>query len=152
MSHQFEIAEEPGRHVAVTRFTATAAEIGQRMGPAFGAVYASLERHGLHAEGPAVAYYVMGADAFDVRAGFVVAEPVEPDGEVEPFRLPARRYVATTYVGPYEQLPTVYAALEAWAREEGHSLDQEGMWEEYLTGPEVAADQQVTRICWPLAD
>jgi effector-binding domain-containing protein len=142
---------EPQRHLAVKRFTATADQIGPLVGEAFGAVYHFVGRHGLTPVGAPIACYVMGSGQdFDVRAGCEVGVPVQPEGDIEPYLLPGGPALTTEHVGPYDELPKAYEALEAHARETGHDLDMTVMWEEYLTGPEVPPDQTRTVIHWPL--
>jgi effector-binding domain-containing protein len=151
MLYEIREQQEPDRHLAVSRFTAGPDQIGARMGPAFGSVYAYLGRHGLEPLGPPFGCYEMGArEAFEVRAGCVVADPVEAEGDVEPFFLPGGPALVTEHVGPYDALPKAYEALEAHAREFGQELDPNLMWEEYLTGPEVPPEQMRTVVHWPL--
>lgn len=151
MSYEIREQQEPDRHLAVRRLTATADQIGPLIGEAFGAVYAYVGRHGLAPQGAPVACYAMdGGEPFEVRAGCVVDVPVEAEGVVEPFLLRGGPALTTEHVGPYGELPKAYAALEAYARESGHELDLTTMWEEYLTGPEVPPDQMRTVIHWPL--
>jgi effector-binding domain-containing protein len=150
MSYEIREQHEPDRHLAVRRFSARPDQMGAMVGPAFGSVFAYLGRHGLTPLGPPCACYEMGAATFVVRAGCVVTSPVEAEGDVEPFFLPGGPALVTEHVGPYDQLPKAYDALEAHAREFGQELDRDLMWEEYLTGPEVAPEQMRTVIHWPL--
>jgi effector-binding domain-containing protein len=151
MTYEITRVDEPARHLAVTRFMAKPDEIGAHIGGAFGTVAAHRGRLGITAVGSAVACYRIGGPAFEVRAGFEVAEPVEPLGPIEPWLLPAGDALRTVHVGPYEELPKAYEALEARARELGVALDPATMWEEYLTGPEVPPEQMRTVVHWPLA-
>jgi effector-binding domain-containing protein len=151
MTYEITRLEEPARHLAVTRFVARPDEIGGHIGGAFGTVAAHLGRLGITPVGAAVACYRMGGPAFEVRAGFEVDEPVEPQGSIEPWVLPAGDALTTVHVGPYEELTKAYEALEARARELGVTLDPATMWEEYMSGPEVPPEQMRTVIHWPLA-
>jgi effector-binding domain-containing protein len=151
MDYNITILHEPGRHLAVSRFEGSPAEIPDRIGAAFCDVGAYLETHGISPAGPAVAYYDMrGPSAFTVSAGFVVHEPVDGDDTVRPLQLPAVKVLTTTHKGPYTDLPKAYDALMAKAVELGQSLDQKVMWEEYLTGPETPSERHVTVIRWPI--
>ncbi len=78
----------------------------------------------------------MPAETVEVVVGFPVAGPITPpDGEVEPFELPAGRVVTGTHVGPpYETLEQTYGELMAWTGAQGLTL-AEGMWESYLSDP-----------------
>lgn len=152
MSYEITQRQEPDRHLAVKRFTATPDRIGPLVGEAFGLVYQYVSRHGLTPMGPPVACYLMdGGDAFEVLAGcVVVGAPIEAEGAVEPFLLHGGATLTTEHVGPYEELPKAYEALEAYAREAGQDLDRTVMWEEYLTGPDVPPAEMRTVIHWPL--
>ncbi|WP_350275701.1 GyrI-like domain-containing protein [Kribbella sp. HUAS MG21] len=151
MKYQITERNEPERHLAVTRFTTTVAEISTRMGAAFATVFGYLAEHGIDPAGAPTAYYVMGEDTFEVRVGCEVRDPVKPDDPIEPFVLPAAVTLSTVHVGPYDDLPNAYDALGTRAGELGLTLDPMHMWEEYLTGPEVPPNSQRTEIHWPLA-
>jgi effector-binding domain-containing protein len=152
MSYEIRERQEPDRHLAVVRFSASPDQIGTRMGQAFGAVYQYLGRHGLEPQGPPVGCYEMGGGpAFGVRAGCVVAAPIDAEGDVEPYFLSGGTTLVTEHVGPYVELSKAYEALEVHAREHGQELDGGVMWEEYLTGPEVPPEQMRTVVHWPLA-
>lgn len=157
MDYQISTTREPGRNLAVSSFDATPDQIPERIGAAFGAVMASLQRRGLTASGPAVAFYEMSPDepgvvSFRVSAGFFVPEPVAPDGDVRPLRLPEREMLTTVHVGAYTDLPAAYQALQKHAAEEGLTLAQDVMWEEYLTPPETPPDRHRTVVAWPLVE
>jgi effector-binding domain-containing protein len=151
MSYEIREVREPDRHLAVTRFTASPDQIGARMGQAFGAVFQYLGRRGLAPLGPPVGCYEMSAGTtFEVRAGCVVSVPIEAEDDVEPYFLSGGPTLVTEHVGPYDELPKAYEALQARALELGQELESAVMWEEYLTGPEVPPDQMRTVIHWPL--
>lgn len=152
MTYEITQLKEPGRHLAVTRFTGrSAADISTHMGAAFGTVFGYLGRHGIDPLGPPVACYDMGAgDTFEVRVGCEVEHPVQAEGDIEPYDLPACDTLSTVHLGPYDELPKAYEALEARARELGVQLDPVVMWEEYLTGPEVPPEETRTVIHWPV--
>lgn len=151
MLYEIREQQEPDRHLAVTRFSASPDRIGARMGPAFGAVYAYVGRHGLQPVGAPVGCYEMGSGTtFEVLAGCVVEVPIEAEGDIEPYVLRGGPALTTVHAGPYDDLPKAYEALEAHAREFGLELDMSTMWEEYLTGPEVPPEQMRTVIHWPL--
>lgn len=150
MEYNVRIEKASPRDVAVSRFEATGETIARLIGPAFGAVAADLGRRGIAITGPAVAAFDVRDDGFAVAAGFVVGEPVTPDGVVEPLALPAAEVATTVHVGPYEGLPEAYAAIKASAARHGRELDEHRMWEEYLDGPEVAPEKNRTVVSWPL--
>ena len=63
--------------------------------------------------------------------------------------LPETDALATVHTGAYTGLPGAYADLEHEARDRGVTLDPTAMWEEYLDGPDVPAEQTRTRVVWP---
>lgn len=150
MDYDVRIMEEPGRHLAVTRFRAEPEQIAARIGPAFGTVMAYLDRHGLRPSGPAVGYYDIAGERFDVAAGFVVPAAIEAEVDVEPLTLPAGEVLSTLHVGSYAELPKAYDALQTEATRLGRELDRSVMWEEYLTGPDTPERLQCTLVTWPV--
>lgn len=150
----YEIIEDtaPARYLAVKRFSASPDQMGARISAAFGEVFGYLGRHRIAPLGPPVGCYEMGSGKFVVRAGTAVDVPISAEGDVEPYYLPETEVLSTVHVGPYDELPKAYDALEARARELGRELDPTLMWEEYLSGPEVPADQMRTVVHWPLRD
>ena len=148
--HEVTEQVEEIRHAAVVRFSASPDQIPERIGPAFGAVFAYLDRHGVAPVGPPVGCYLTGSDTFEVRAGCVVGTPIEAEGEVEPFDLPGGDALAVLHVGSYQDLPQAYEAIQARALELGRTLGGL-MWEEYLTGPGSPPEQMRTVVHWPLA-
>ena len=150
MKYEVDILEAPARHLAVTRFSAPPAEIGEQMGRAFGIVMSYAAAHGIHTEGPAVAYYVRKDGSFDVSAGFPVTNPMATDREVVPFDLPAREVARTTHIGGYERLMEAYRELHREVERRGRVLDEDVMWEEYWSGPEVPEAEHRTVVFWPL--
>jgi effector-binding domain-containing protein len=151
MSYEISKQQEPDRHLVVKRFTATPDRIGPLVSEAFGVVYEFVGRHGLRPIGAPVACYLMGpGDEFEVLAGCALESPIEPEGALEPYLLHGCTTLATEHVGPYDELPKAYEALEAHARATGEELDRTVMWEQYLTGPEVPPEKMRTIIHWPL--
>lgn len=150
MNHTIDDAHEAGRLIAATSFPWAHEDIAELMTRSFGNVARYLAGIGVPITGPAVGYYVKGADGFEVAAGFVVDQRFEGDGTVVPMRLPAGRVLTTVHVGPYERLTETYDAMQDYAARHHLVLNQEAMWEEYLSGPEVEPEQIHTRVTWPV--
>ena len=152
MPYNVEIKQIESRPVAAVKFTAGVAEMASKFGAAFGQIMQYVTQSGAQIAGPAIGYYEqLGNERFNVTAGFVVAQPIEGDGQVVPFELPAGKIATTMHVGPYETLPEAYAALMEQAEAQGMEIDMTSpMWEEYLTGPDVPPEQTQTVICWPV--
>ncbi len=152
MPYRVEIKEVAARPAAVVRFTAGVPEMGDKMGAAFGQVMQYVAQAGAQIAGPAIGYYEqLGDERFDVHAGFIVAAPIEGDGTVLPFELPAGKVATTMHVGPYETLPEAYAALAEQTKALGAEIEMGApMWEEYLSGPETPPEQTQTLVYWPI--
>lgn len=151
MPYQVHTINLNARHLAVRKFAGDLTTIGQQMGEAFGAVMAYAGRAGVQVQGPAFAVYDMHPNGtFDVAAGFPVSAPVDGDGNVVPYELPACEAATTTHIGPYDALSDAYAAIEAWIKENSREPLSSIMWDEYWSGPEVPQDQARTEIFQPL--
>jgi len=69
---------------------------------------------------PLVRYLVIDMPKrIEIEVGVPVAKAVKGDGRVRPGVLPAGRYVALTYVGPYDGMVQANADLQAWAEKRG---------------------------------
>lgn len=108
---------------------------------------------GLAVIGPPFGFYPrMPTDTVEVLAGFPVAAPVTPDGDVTAFTLPGGEVVTGMHVGSYDTLSETYVELTGWAAAEGLTL-AEHMWESYVSDPEEEPDPSrwQTMVRWPLA-
>lgn len=152
MVYEIETRNVPAFYLAAVKFTATIPEIGQHIGPAFGAVMQYLERTGVQTLGGAVALYepASGAQAFHVTAGFTIPSPIEGDGHVVHVEVSASEAAFTTHVGPYEELPRAYEAIQEWLKQNGREAADAPVWEEYHSGPETPPAEIRTDIYWPL--
>ena len=152
MDYAIEIKHVEAKPVAAVKFTATTAEMAGKFGAAFADIMQYATRAGAQIMGPAIGYYEqLGNDRFNVTAGFIVAGPIEGDGHVVPFELPACEVATVLHVGPYDTMQEAYAALMEQVKATGKEIDMTSpMWEEYLTGPEVPPDKTQTMICWPV--
>ena len=77
--------------------------------------------------------------------------PAEGEGDVWADTLPEGPAAVTVHSGPYDQLPSAYAALEQWIAANG--LQPVGApWEAYLNDPADYPDPQdwKTEVCWPV--
>jgi effector-binding domain-containing protein len=149
MTYQIELKSQPRRDLAVVKFRSSVADIGPRIGAAFGAAHAYLVQAGIQVQGPAIAVYTPGGQEFEIAAGFVVPAAVEGDGNVVPAELPACDAAVTMHMGSYESLPAAYTAIQSWMAANGR-VPSETMWEEYWSGPSTPPDQTRTDIVWPV--
>ena len=112
---------------------------------------------GLHIVGPPFGFYPqMPSATVVVEAGFPVSAPVTgdvgPRGDAHHLVLPGGRAVQVVHVGPYDTMDQTYADLESWMAGQG-LRPSAGMWECYLSDPEVEPDPATWRtlIVCPLA-
>ncbi|NJD09988.1 MAG: GyrI-like domain-containing protein [Gemmatimonadetes bacterium] len=166
MSHTTLAAEE----VTVPAVTAVQAdcmagsgpaEIGAVMRAAFPRVGAYLQAHGLECTGAPRAIYTTFTGS---ETRFTLAMPCAPppapvpeaDG-VAVRELPARSVLRFTHRGPYQELGATYGEITRWLIAHDY-LENEagwtrfaGMWEEYVSDPDVVPPAElVTLIYLPL--
>lgn len=138
--------------VAALRESVPMAEMTQFFDRAFHAVAEAVGRQGVPFAGPPVGvYFGTPTDTVDVAAGFPLAGPFEPTGDVTTLTLPAGRAAQVVHVGSYDTMVGTYDRIAAWVREQGLDVD-ELMWETYLTEPTPDGDPSAMRtlITWPL--
>jgi effector-binding domain-containing protein len=153
MAYNVQLRHRPRRHLAVVKFECGVPDIGRNMSQAFSDVAEYLQNEGIEMQSPAIAYYEPAAPGFKISAGFPVAEPVKGNGRVVAAVLPESDVATTTHVGPYNQLPVAYEAIQAWMKaNEREPADVGGgvMWEEYWTPPPAPPAQTRTDVYWPL--
>ena len=116
---------------------------------AFPELFGWLEATGTTMTGaPFIRYHVIDMAAeLDIELAVPVPGPVEPSGRIQPGVLPGGRYVVLLHTGPYDGLVAANGALQAWAAEQGitldHSADERtwpGRLERYLTDPSAEPD------------
>ena len=126
----------PGQHIAVVRRQVPPGQIREFVDDALVVVLDRAATHGWQLSGRPLARYRRNGSAVEVEAGFPVAHPVEPSGQVLPSRLPAGPVVTVLHVGPRDQVEAAYAAARAWMEEQ--QLELVGTpWECYLDEPDA---------------
>jgi effector-binding domain-containing protein len=148
-----EIVElEPQEAIAV-RGEVGIAELAQFFERAFTEAAQAAGATGVEIVGPPFGFYPeMPTDSVVVEAGFPVSAPGGAHGDAHGLVLPGGRAVVAMHVGPYETLEQTYAELQSWMSE--HGLEPAaGMWECYLSDPEIEPDpaRWQTRIVCPIA-
>jgi effector-binding domain-containing protein len=108
---------------------------------------------GVDVIGPPFGFYPEApTETVAVEAGFPVSAPAEARGNAHRFVLPGGRAVRAIHVGSYETMDRTYAELQSWMAVRGLQPSV-GMWECYLSDPEVECDPASwrTRIIWPIS-
>lgn len=143
----YEIQSEtrPEQPAAVAEATLPVPDIGPWLATTYGRIFSSMTRQGHAPIGPPFArYHHLEDDRFAVEAGFPVAEPVEPDGEVHASTLPGGQAATTIHVGPYDEIEPAYTALASWVIERGGEPTGDP-WEVYYSDPEEQPDPATWR-------
>jgi effector-binding domain-containing protein len=150
VTYEILVKDLPRRFAAVVRFQARPSEMGPIMPHVYGQVMAFLGRLGVQVSGPAMAKYKRAGDAFEVEAGFYVAEAFAGGDGVTCIELPGGEAATTTHFGTYDTLAAAYDAVQAWASEQDRGLS-ETMSEEYWSDPQTTPPPEWrTDIIWPL--
>jgi effector-binding domain-containing protein len=110
-------------------------------GDAYGALYSTIQKLGLTAQGmPCALYYEV--DEFkketDVAAAVAVTGPVPELKEFNKIILPKSKVLTTTHYGSYENMGPAYEELEKYRK--GHALKKELVIEEYFSDPAIEKD------------
>jgi effector-binding domain-containing protein len=103
--------------------------------------------------GPPFGFYPeMPTENVAVEAGFPVSEPAATHGSAHRLVLPGGRVVRAVHIGTYDTMESTYRELQSWMAERG-LLPAVGMWECYLSDPQVEPDPATWRtlIVWPIA-
>jgi effector-binding domain-containing protein len=136
MRYETQFVDLQAQHAAVVCGHATAEELPDFLGGAFGEVIAALDEQGLHPTGAPFGRYRPVDGAFDVEVGFPSSDVVKPEGRVEASELPGGRVARTMHVGAYGDVGAAYEAAIGWLTDEGYVVTG-APWECYLDGPEV---------------
>jgi effector-binding domain-containing protein len=147
------------------RTSVTMPEISGFIDASFPLVFAHLETNSIQPAGPPfVRYHLIDMDGqLDIEVGVPVASAISGDDRVSAGVLPAGRYGALTYTGPYDGLIDANEALQQWAERQGlrwaMSETEAGdrfasRVEVYLTDPanEPGPQKWETEVAYLLAD
>jgi len=151
--NEIRTVELPEQHTAVLRDKVATDELPAFFARAFSATAAVLGQQGQVPAGPPFGlYHGMPTSVVDVEAGFPVATPVAPDGEVVPGTLPAGQAVEAVHVGPYDTMGETYSQVEQWMVGQ-RLVPGPVVWESYLSDPEREPDPATWRtvIHWSVA-
>ena len=144
---EFVVKSLPAVRVAERSFTASVPEeIGPRVGPLFGEVYAAILATGAQ-PGVGISYYVVGPDGMECHAGFGYTGEPAPGFEVT--ELPAvPEAVTQVHLGAMATIGASWQAVGAWLEE--HAAEPSGPSREvYLETPEGDEDSWVTELQGP---
>ncbi len=131
------------------------AELPAFFGRAFHEAAAAAAAAGVSIVGPPFGLYPqMPGATMVVEAGFPVSAAIDEHdehGAAHRLVLPGGLALRVVHVGPYDTLAHTYAELETWMATHGLHPGS-GVWESYLSDPEVEPDPATWRtlIVWPV--
>ena len=140
--------------VAMLRLLVSVAEVRKVMGPGLKKVRDTIAAQGIAVAGPWLSHHFrMPAETFDYAICVPVASPIEANGRVEPWALPALTVARTVALGDYARLGTAWGEFRDWIATQGHKTRPE-LWECYTVGPETSPNPEDwrTELNWPLTD
>lgn len=152
-AQQFETKEIGIQKTVIVTMTVPSAQIGAKMGEAYAKLYAYIGQKGIQPTGAPFAVYTQydpnGNTTFE--AGMPVASKVEGLGDVVYKEYPAMKVLSTLYKGAYENVTSVYEAMEKYMKEKGMQPTMVA-WEVYLTDPAKVKkpEDNQTLIYFPL--
>jgi DNA-binding transcriptional MerR regulator len=154
MTYTIDLVELPMGHTAGRRLTIPPADLSAAIPRVIGETMGALGARGIAAAGPPFVVYHEGmpdSEAMTIEVGWPVGAPVAGDGDLQPGTLGGCLVARTTHVGPYDQLPTAWAALGEWIQARGHE-SAGAPWESYPTDPQEEPDPATyrTEISWPV--
>ena len=150
-----QLAAQP---VLVVRRRVRRAEIAATIGGALPKVFLHAQQRGLAISGYPITRYLetsVGLVTFEtgmrVTAHSGAWTVTHGQGEVLAETLPGGPAAATLHLGPYDQLPDAYAAIEEWITANGFRPNG-APWEAYLNDPADHPNPQdwKTEVYWPV--
>jgi effector-binding domain-containing protein len=151
MSFTCEYQELPAQPTLAVRVKTRVEELPQVFGEWYSAIIGYLDELGETPSGaPFAVYYNLDMQDLEVGIGFPVARSLPGKGEIVPGEIPAGKYAACLYTGPYSELGTAYDGLNQWVTEQGYTAS--GLaYEIYLDDPLKTPPQELkTQLLFPL--
>ena len=154
MAQEIAVKELPAQPIVGKRFRTSIAKIQDEIGAAFDALFAYLGEMGEHPGGMPFALY-FGPDFdpndFEMEVCVPVSRVLEGRGDIESEELPGGLAISTIHKGPYGEMETTYAEMEAWRKENGYEVA--GPYREvYLNDPnQVGEANLLTEILIPVS-
>jgi effector-binding domain-containing protein len=142
MSYAIETRTLADQPILAVRCRVKRTDIAATIGGSLGAIVTYAMQHGAAISGHPITRYVeMGAGMVTMEPAMRVSQhpPADPSGRILNETLPAGLTAVTTHMGPYDQLPAAYAALEIWMHENDY-VATGAPWEDYVTDPAEVPD------------
>lgn len=142
------VVEEQEQYTLAVRTRCPVEEMSDVLGREYGKIVGHLQEIGVYPSGaPFVAYYNMDMSDLDIEAGFPVVKELEGKGDIQPSKIPAGKYVETTFTGPYTELSGVYESLMKWMEENNYQISG-AAYEFYLNDPQKTKPEDLQTKIW----
>jgi effector-binding domain-containing protein len=151
MSETCTFEDFPHQHTAQIRARTPVSDLPELLGRSYDLIAAAVEKSGLRIVGaPYTLYLNSDMDDLEVEIGFPVDVEFDGDDVVNVGEIPAGRYAACLYEGPYEGISTAYDSLAEWVQAQG--VRPTGVsYEIYLNDPgETPPSELRTKILFPI--
>ena len=120
-------------------------KIREVMGPGIVELKAAVAEQRVAVAGPWFTHHVTNpGQIFDFEICLPVATPVTPAGRTQAGEWPSMKVAQTTYHGGFEGLGAGWGEFMAALESAGHKV-ADGLWEQYLVGPETEASPAAWR-------
>jgi len=152
ISYTIEEVDVPASMALSQRINCSTADIGNVMGPTFGAIMDLIKKQGLTPSGPSFTiYHHYNKDSVDMEPGIPVDKAGKAAGEIHPLDLPATHAARLEYLGPYSQLGGAYEYMAKWMHEQNKTITG-SPWETYMNDPmsEPDSTKWLTYIYYPI--
>ncbi len=143
------VEEHPAQPTLAIRLKTSPENLSSNTAEVINKIMTYLEKIGKKASNmPYSAYYNMDSmdqQEIDVEVGIPVEEDLPGKGNIQATKLPAGKYAAITFVGPYEDLTEAYESLESWQNENEVS-DTGVVYEFYINDPDEVAPEKLETV------
>lgn len=153
MSATCTFEDLPHQYTAQIRARTPVSGLPELLGRSYDQIEAAVQKSGLQIVGaPYTLYLNTDMDDLAVEIGFPINLKFDGDGDVSSGEIPAGRYAACVYEGPYSGIATAYESLAEWAQNQG--IRPTGVsYEIYLNDPDGTPPSELkTKILFPLVD
>jgi len=137
------VIEREEQLVLAIRTRTSIQELPQLIGASYQKIWGYMQESGAVPFGPPfVAYFNEDMNDMEVEIGFPVASQVPGKEEIVMSRIPAGKYAAMLYTGPYNKLESAYGSIMEWMNEE--QLEYGGCtYEIYLNDPDEVDESEL---------
>lgn len=137
------VIEREEQLVLAIRTRTSVQDLPQLIGASYQKIWAYMQESGAVSSGPPfVAYFNEDMSDLVVEIGFPVAREVPGKDEIVMSRIPAGKYAAMLYTGPYNKLESAYGTIMAWLKKENLAYG-DCTYELYLNDPDEVAESDL---------